>query len=456
MVFLKRKRLIVWLFRAYLKKWSRTIVACFLVGLPLIALAYFSKDFVLARIPLNRTESIGIEGIYLRSDLPNNLPEVIQSQLSRGLTKVDDKGNVVADLADHWDIKDNGRTYVFYLKPNIKFADGSPLVSKSINYNFQDLTIERPAQQVIVFRLKEKYSPFLVTLADRKVFKKNNVGVSDYLITKIDADAYQVHSLSVYSKKDKKVIKYVFKDTQEEIKSAYVLGEVGKILDIGSLEYPKTSSLASFKNTNTSRNINPNKLVTVFFNTLDPVLSDKKVRKALAYSISDQFPEGVRAYTPYRKSYWFNNASVSYRQDISLAKDELSSSSSSQSGKMTISLKTLPQYRDLANLLAADWKKIGIETKIETVDTVPDVYQAFLGDLTLPKDPDQYTLWHSGAPSNITNYKNLRIDKLLEDGRTTYDKSQRKQIYDDFQKYLVDDMPAAFLYFPYTYTLTRN
>jgi peptide/nickel transport system substrate-binding protein len=293
-------------------------------------------------------------------------------------------------------------------------------------------------------------------LADRKVFKKNYVGVSDYKITKIDADAYQVHSLSIYSKKDKKIIRYVFKDTQEEVKSAYVLGEVSNIIDIASLEYPKTSSLASFKNTDITRNINPDKLVTVFFNNLDPVLSDKKLRKALAYSLSDKFPEGVRTYTPYRKSYWFNNASINYNQDLSLAKEEIEGSSASSSGKITINLKTLPQYNDLAGLIAKDWKKIGISTKIEVTETVPDNYQAFLGDLSLPRDPDQYTLWHSGAQSNITNYKSLRIDKLLEDGRRIYDKSQRKQIYDDFQKYLVDDMPAAFLYFPYTYDLTRK
>ncbi len=456
MVFLKRRRLIVWLAKAYIKKWGRTIAICFGVGIFIFFLLYLSRNFLLARIPLTKTETIGISGIFLRQDLPNNLPDEIQSKMSRGLTKIDSKGDVQPDLSTHWDIKDNGKTYIFYLRPNVKFADGTPLTSKFINYNFQDLTIERPAASVIVFRLKDKYSPFLVTLADRKVFKKNNVGVSDFRLTKINSDAYQIHSLSLYSKKEKKVIKYVFKDTQEELKNAYVLGEVDKILDIGSLEFPKTSSLGAFNNSITVRNINQDKIVAVFFNNLDPVLSDKKIRKALAFSLSSKFPEGERTDTPYRKGYWFNNTDFSYQTDVAAAKDELRSSSASSSGKLTITLKTLPQYRDLAGLVAADWKKIGINTKIEQVEVVPDIYQAFLGDLTLPKDPDQYTLWHSGATSNITHYKNLRIDKLLEDGRRTSDKSERKQIYDDFQKYLIDDMPAAFLYFPYTYNLTRK
>jgi peptide/nickel transport system substrate-binding protein len=58
--------------------------------------------------------------------------------------------------------------------------------------------------------------------------------------------------------------------------------------------------------------------------------------------------------------------------------------------------------------------------------------------------------------SSITRYKNLRIDKLLEDGRKTVNINERKKIYADFQRFLLDDMPASFLYFPYEYTVTRN
>ena len=123
---------------------------------------------------------------------------------------------------------------------------------------------------------------------------------------------------------------------------------------------------------------------------------------------------------------------------------------------MKIVIKTLPQYKRLANLIATEWKKIGIISDIEVVDGLPSAYQAFLGELPVLRDPDQYTLWHSGQVGNITNYRNLRIDKLLEDGRTTYNLEDRKKIYSDFQKYLLDDMPAVFLFFPYTYTITRK
>ncbi|MEK7092766.1 MAG: peptide-binding protein, partial [Patescibacteria group bacterium] len=89
-------------------------------------------------------------------------------------------------------------------------------------------------------------------------------------------------------------------------------------------------------------------------------------------------------------------------------------------------------------------------------DSVPSDFQIFLGDFQLSKDPDQYSLWHSSQPQNISNYQNLRIDKLLEDGRKTTDIEKRRKIYEDFQKYLLADSPASFLFFPYEYDLIRK
>ena len=90
------------------------------------------------------------------------------------------------------------------------------------------------------------------------------------------------------------------------------------------------------------------------------------------------------------------------------------------------------------------------------MSTIPDSFQIYLGDFNVPRDPDQYSLWHSNQVNNITRFKNLRIDKLLEDGRRNVDLTDRLQIYTDFQKYLIDESPAAFLYFPITYTFKRN
>jgi len=455
MIFLKRKRLIFWLLKAYIKKWGKTIFASFILGFLIIVLLFLNRNFLISRLPIVNHESVGIAGVYSERDLPNNLPEAISHKASRGLTKISSTGEIKPDLAKSWEVKDEGKTFIFYLNEGLKFSDGREVDAKSITYNFQDVTIERPAKHVIVFKLKDRYSPFLVTLANNKVFKKNYVGVSDYKIGNIKTNGEFIRSIELTSSKNKEKIEYIFYDTQEALKHAYVLGEVTSIVDINNLDYERGVSLGSFKNTKVSKNINETKIVTLFFNNADSSLSDKKIRKALAYSLPDSFTDGKRTHTPYRDGYWFNNPTENFKKDLEYVAIQLEETEATKSG-MKINLKTLPQYENLAKEVSKYWKAIGIQTEIEKVEGVPVNYQVFLGELPVLKDPDQYTLWHTGQQSNITNYRNLRIDKLLEDGRQTYATDERKKIYDDFQKYLIDDMPAAFLFFPYTYTLNRN
>jgi len=44
----------------------------------------------------------------------------------------------------------------------------------------------------------------------------------------------------------------------------------------------------------------------------------------------------------------------------------------------------------------------------------------------------------------------------LEDGRIELDTEVRKKIYFDFQRFLLEDAPAAFLVNPVSYTVTRK
>ena len=74
-------------------------------------------------------------------------------------------------IMERWEIKDDGKTYVFTLRDNIYFTDGDKLTSGKIEYGFTDVVVERPAERVIVFKLKDRYTPFIVTVS-RKIFKK--------------------------------------------------------------------------------------------------------------------------------------------------------------------------------------------------------------------------------------------------------------------------------------------
>jgi peptide/nickel transport system substrate-binding protein len=48
---------------------------------------------------------------------------------------------------------------------------------------------------------------------------------------------------------------------------------------------------------------------------------------------------------------------------------------------------------------------------------------------------------------NLASYSNPEVDKLLQEGRTTFDREKRKQIYQKFQSIIADDEPTAFIVF---------
>ncbi len=122
-----------------------------------------------------------------------------------------------------------------------------------------------------------------------------------------------------------------------------------------------------------------------------------------------------------------------------------------------IKLVTTPPLLSIAEQIANHWREAGIKTTVQVSSIVPDEYQTFLTILDIPKDPDQYAFWHSTqTQTNLSGYKNPRIDKLLEDGRTQLAIEERRKIYLDFQRFLLEDIPAAFLYHPAIYTIKRK
>ena len=116
---------------------------------------------------------------------------------------------------------------------------------------------------------------------------------------------------------------------------------------------------------------------------------------------------------------------------------------------------TLP-FLERAEEIARAWTQIGVKTNVKVATIIPENFQALLVGQERPADPDQYSLWHSTQKSNITHYSSPKVDKLLEDGRRTMDENKRLEIYRDFQRFLVEDSPAAFLEHLTTYNVKRK
>lgn len=448
-----RKRLFFWLIKAYLRRWGKRIFLFFVIGL-LVAFPLLSfMHSWLTKIPLQEKKTIGIVGAYTIA----TLPPVILKDLSYGLTTVNTANQIVPGAASSWQITNKGKTYIFHLKKGISFSDGTSLRSSNIGYDFSDVSVAYPNPLTIVFTLKESYSPFLATVT-HPIFKNGFIGIGDYKIKSLKVNGNFIESLTLVSlKNSNKTKEYLFYPSAKAVKIAYALGEITQGLDLPSSSF-LSNDFTHFSNTTVTKKIDMNTLVTIFYDTEDSVLSDKKIREALTYALPDSFSFGIRSYSSFPPNSWaYEDPGILHKHDLTHAKLLLNAAQNSSSGsaKLLFHLSYLPEYRKTAEEVQESWKTLGVDTILTPVSELPSRFQIFLGSFQVPVDPDQYTLWHTNQENNITKLDNKRIDKLLEDGRRTDDIEKRKIIYADFQKYLLDESPASFLYFPYTYDIQR-
>jgi ABC-type transport system substrate-binding protein len=251
-------------------------------------LIFFLSRYLLPSLNFNETTKIGETGRYTVGTLPTSILNLIGD----GLTKIDEEGNVIPDLASSWETTDKGKTWIFTLKDNLYWQDGDKITSKTINYQFSDVTIDRPDDKTLVFKLQNAYSAF-PSVVSRPTFKSGLLGTGKWRVNKISLNGSIIEELDLSSKGSGRII-YKFYPTEERTKTAFELGEVDKIEDLFDVtpfdSWPKVK-ITSVTDTR--------EFVAVFFNTQQgSVLSDKNLRQALSYAIDKGSLGGVRTISP--------------------------------------------------------------------------------------------------------------------------------------------------------------
>ena len=322
-------------------------------------LSYFFSSYLVHLFP--QKERVGMVGAYSLDKLPDRITQ----KLSRGLTKLSPSGEIKPDLAESWQIRDSGKTYVFKIKRGIRFSNGTEVTSKDPGVCFKDVKIERPDKYTIIFHLHDEYAPFLVTIS-RPIFPRGLQGLGEYTITDIKINGDFISSLTLSHTADKHQVVYVFYPNQEALKTAFLLGEATEIDDIINTKANNTD-IATHKNVAVSRQTNYDQLVTLFYNTKDQVISDNKLRKALSYSLPDSFSQGERAHLPYPpRSIYFSKEAAVRSQDLAHAKLLLDAVylNASESARPELIITTLTKYHVVAASIAKIWEGLGVKVKL--------------------------------------------------------------------------------------------
>ena len=216
----------------------------------------------------------------------------------------------------------------------------------------------------------------------------------------------------------------------------------------------------------------------IAWNNKDPLLADKRVRRALTMCvdlktiINGLYHGTARAMTgPFTPDQWAYNPTVpAVEFDPEGAKRILASVGwLDTDGDGILDHDHKPLKLDMifiagnatttsfVQLYQAELKRIGIQINILPLDAstafqrvLAGNYQAAYLGWSLDPDPDPFQLFHSSQwpphGQNVVFYKNPLADQLIEQGRTIFDRSKRQAIYRRLHEVLADDQP-------YTWTM---
>jgi len=419
-----------------------------------------------------------------------------------GLLKYNSEGKIVPDLAQSYEVSSDGLNYTIYLKENAFWHDGKKVVADDVIFtiqiaqnpdygspqrvNWSGVQIEKVNNLAVMFKLQTRYAQFpnnlTVKILPKHIWqdiKPINFALSEFNLKPIGSGPYKFDRLK--KDKDGRVRSYQLSANKEfyggrpfinEIEMKFYASEDQMINaynknEIGGLSFVSADNLkkVKFKQRLNLRELQLPRYFAIFFNqNKSAILSDKNVRLALNHAIDKEVllervlgGRGVAIHSPMMSGMLdIPNSVKKYEYNPELAKTILETA-----GNKNISLKittsTWPELAEVAKIIKEQWEALGADITIEALPT-PELqqvikdrnYEALLFGAVLNMDPDPFSLWHSSQKRNpglnLALYDNKGADTLLEEARQTLNPLERAKKYDDFQKLVIEDIPAIFLY----------
>jgi peptide/nickel transport system substrate-binding protein len=217
------------------------------------------------------------------------------------------------------------------------------------------------------------------------------------------------------------------------------------------------------------------------YNLRHPLFGDKRIRQAITAAINKDelihgvlFGMGQRAHGPIVPGRWAYNPDVKdIGYDPKHAADLLAQAGWKEKNadgilvkggkpfQFTILTNQGNQQRLLsAQIIQQRLQYVGIDVKIRIVEWATFLkeyidkgkFEVVMLAWNISQDPDMYDVWHSSKTNpgelNFIGFKNAEVDRLLVEGRGTFDIEKRKKAYFRIQEILADEQPYTFLYVP--------
>ena len=223
------------------------------------------------------------------------------------------------------------------------------------------------------------------------------------------------------------------------------------------------------------------------FRLSHPFFKDRRVRRAIAHAADKKalidgvlLGLGQEATGPYKPGTWAYNPNVrKYPHDPLLAKALLAEAGWKEKDGVLVKDGQPFEFTVLTNagndaraktaaILQQNLAEVGIRMKIRTVEWAAFInefidkrkFDAVILGWNITPDPDQFDIWHSSKTGpkelNHIGFANPEVDRLLDEGRRTFDLEKRKKAYFRIQEILAEEQPYVFLYVPEALPVVHN
>ena len=436
-----------------------------------------------------------------------------------GLVKYDKDINLVGDLAESWEIQDDGLTIIFHLRKNVFWQDGAPFSAADVEWTYQKLidpsvptpysgdflqvqSLEVVDPHTVKVTYLEPFAPGLaswgmpimpkhipfsgppIALAiGSQTMAWRPIGTGPYKFKSWKSqEKIELVSNANYFEHAPYISRWIYRVIPDE--AALFLELQAQGIDLSGLtplQYKRQTDSPFFKENYRKFRLQSFGYTYLGYNLNNPLFKDIRVRQALNYAVDkEEIIKGVllglgRVCTgPFVPESWAYNQEVKSAEfSLQKAKGLLLEAGwmdsdndgwlDKEGARFEFTILTnqgnLERQR-AAEIIQARLKDVGIKVKIRVVEWSVFLtefinkrhFEAVLLGWALGREPDCYDIWHSSKTKegefNFVGYSSPEVDRLLEEGRRTFDQNKRKEAYHRIQRILYEEQPYMFLYIP--------
>jgi peptide/nickel transport system substrate-binding protein len=423
---------------------------------------------------------------------------IVFSAVCDKLFDIDDKLNIVPQLALSYETSADGKAMTIKLRPGVKFQDGEPLDAEAAKFSIErHMTMQASFRKselssvdhvevvdplTIKLVLKTPYSPLIAQLTDRAgmmvspkaakeegdKFGQHPVCAGPYkFVERVPQDRIVFEKFADYWNKDNVFI--------DKIVFLPIVDATVRLANLksGGLDLAERVLATDLKDIRADPRL---VLSTVpelgYLGLTINIANDKakgalsqsvKVRQALDLSIdreainqvvfNGEFTPGNQWVSPTHPYY--QKAFPIQPRNIEKAKALLKEAGVTLPVTVDYMVTKGAENEAVAQVIQSMAAEAGFDLKIRVIEFATSFKQAQAGEFQVFQinwsgriDPDgnSYVFMHTKAPQNDGGYSNPEADKLMDDGRLVSDPAQRKAIYEKLTKILLEDEPIIYLY----------